>query len=130
MPNQENILPPPTRPLSAPWRIRIEAHFERFGRFVFRHHWKILLAIVAVVIGCGSGLPKLSLDTSTEGFLHPQDPTLSVYNEFREQFGREELILVAVTGSDIFAPEFLSRLRALHQAIEAETPHLEDITSL
>lgn len=130
MPNQENILPPPTRPLSAPWRIRIEAHFERFGRFVFRHHWKILLAIVAVVIGCGSGLPKLSLDTSTEGFLHPQDPTLSVYNEFREQFGREELILVAVTGPDIFAPEFLARLRALHQAIEAETPHLEDITSL
>jgi predicted RND superfamily exporter protein len=69
---------------------RIELGFERWGHFIFRHRWAtiaLLFAFSAVFI---SQIPKITMDMSTEGFLHPDDPILLVYDEFRDQFERDD----------------------------------------
>ncbi len=111
-------------------RQRIEHGFEALGRAIYRHHWKTLILVFALVAVMVSQIPKLTLDTSTEGFLHKEDPALLAYNGFRDQFGRDEFVVVAVTAPQIFAPEFLQKLKALHQELEENVPHLDDITSL
>jgi len=111
-------------------RHRIEDGFAAFGSLIYHNHWKTLFLVAALVAGLVSQLPKLVLDTSTEGFLHEKDPTLIDYNKFREQFGRDELILLTVQSKDVFAPEFLQKLRALHRELVDNTPYLDDITSL
>ena len=111
-------------------RQRIEVGFVEFGNLVYRNHWKTLLLVLALVAALVSQLPKLTLDTSTEGFLHDDDPTLLDYNAFREQFGRDELVLVTITAPDVFDPVFLEKLKDLHYQLRDNLPYLDDITSL
>jgi len=116
--------------MSTNLRQRAEQGFESFGHLVYRHHWKTLLGIVLLIAALLSQLPKLTLDTSTEGFLHEEDPTLLAYNKFREQFGRDELILLTIKAPDVFDGAFLQKLQRLHRELVDQTPYLDDITSL
>lgn len=111
-------------------RQRIETGFEAFGRFITRRAWIVLILSVAVVGGFASNIPHIVMDTATESFLHKEDPALLAYNTFRDQFGRDELIIVAIETDDIFNPDFLASLKKLHDELKADTPHLDDITSL
>ncbi len=112
------------------FRQRIENGFAAFGSLVFHHRWKTLLLILLLVGGLASQLPKLVMDTSTEGFLHDEDPALLAYNKFREQFGRDELVLLTIQGKDVFDLQFLKKLQQLHRELKDNTPYLDDITSL
>ncbi len=107
-----------------------EGHLERWGHWVYRHAWLVIAVSLAITAGLASQIPRLEIDTSTEGMLAEGDPVRVAYDDFRKQFGRDEMIILAVHGPDIFAPSFLEKLRELHEAIEAEVPKLEDVTSL
>lgn len=111
-------------------RNRIENGFESYGRFVTRKAWLILALSIVFVGLLASNVPKIVMDTATESFLHKDDPALLAYNEFRDQFGRDELIVVAIETDDVFDPEFLKKLEKLHIELRDNTPYLDDITSL
>ncbi len=111
-------------------RERIENKFAGAARLFYRHNI-ITLLVLAIFTGVLlSQLPNLTLDTSTEGFLHEQDPDLLAYNDFRDQFGNTEMVIVAVKSKDIFAPEFLKKLRKLHVELRDNVPYVDDINSL
>ncbi len=108
----------------------VENLFERWGRFVCRRAWTIVVATVLLTAGLGSQLGKLHMDASTEGFLRPDNPVRLAYDEFRERFGRDQLTVISVEPPEIFDIAFLTRLRDFHRALEDEVPMLEDINSL
>ena len=62
--------------------------------------------------------------------MHEDDPVLLTYNKFREQFGRDERVVLAIKNDNIFSLKFLTKLRDLHKDIEAKVPYLDDVTSL
>ncbi|MCI5220808.1 MAG: hypothetical protein D3914_16840, partial [Candidatus Electrothrix sp. LOE2] len=95
-------------------RDRIEKKFAAAARLLYRHNLITLLVLAVFTGALLSQLPRLTLDTSTEGFLHKQDPDLLAYNDFRDQFGNTEMVIVAVKSKDIFAPDFLRKLKELH----------------
>ena len=95
-------------------RDRIEKKFAEAAGIFYRHRFKTLIILAVFASLLISQLPKITIDTSTEGFLHESDPALTAYNGFRDQFGRDEMVIVAVRGTDIFAPEFLNKLKRLH----------------
>jgi hypothetical protein len=109
------------------WRAAIEQRFEAWGRGVVRQRWLALILSVAATGFLLSYLPQLEIDNSTESMLMADDPAVIQYNAFREQFGRDDKIIVAVDGGDIFSLEFLEQLRVLHEAIEAEVPHVTEV---
>lgn len=74
-------------------------------------------------------LPSITVDTSTEGFLRPNDPTLQTYNDFRNQFGRDIPILLAITPTEVFDTSFLQTLQALHEELEG-IDKIHEVTSL
>jgi len=111
-------------------RKRVETGFEKFGNIVYRRHWLVLLLMLCLVGGLVSQIPGLRMDTSTEGFLHANDPTMIAYDRFREQYGRDELILLTVNTRNLFTSEVLDQLNRLHQELRENTPYLDDITSL
>ena len=112
------------------WRTTIEDGFERWGRIVVRSRWIALVLSLVVTCWLFSYLPSLTVDNSTESFLTTDDPAIVRYNEFREQFGRDDKIIIAVGGGDIFSLEFLERLRDFHTAIETEVPYITEVESL
>ena len=111
-------------------RTQIEKWFEHLAQAIYRY--RIMTIIIMLTL---SGLlivqlPKITIDTSTEGFLHDDDPALLSYNAFRDQFGRDEVVIIAIKAQEIFDHRFLKRLKALHEELEDNVPFLEDIISL
>ncbi|MDQ7014994.1 MAG: efflux RND transporter permease subunit [Gammaproteobacteria bacterium] len=117
--------------MNSTFRQRIEHGFESLGHLIALHRWKTLFALLLLTASLLSQLPRLTMDTSTEGFLHPEDPVLLDYNAFRDQFGRDEMIFIAIQSKgDLFQQPFLKKLKQLHDELKESVPHLDDITSL
>ena len=111
-------------------RSRIEEKFESLAYTIYRNKYKTLLIMMLVIAGILSQLPKLRVDISNEGFMHEDDPSLIDYNAFREQFGRDELILVAVESPNVFDINCLNKLKAMHDELEEKVPYIDEINSL
>ncbi len=111
-------------------RYRIEKGFGQFTRTIYRNRIKTILLMIILTGMVVSQIPKITIDTSMEGFLHEDDPALLAYNAFRDQFGRDEVIIVALQPPDVFDPEFLKTLTRLHDELEEKVPHIDDITSM
>ncbi len=112
------------------WRLKTEQKFEQLADFIFDNSKKTILTVLLIVVGLGFNLPNLKMDTSTEGFLHKTDELRIKYDEFRDQFGRDEKILIAVETKDIFDFDFLKKLAKLHQELENNLPYIEQVNSL
>jgi predicted RND superfamily exporter protein len=111
-------------------RRKIEAGFEDLARLICRRRWPVLGVMFVLVALLAAHIPKLEIDMSNESFLHDDDPILAEYEAFQDQFGREEMIAIALEPPEIFDPDFLAELKTIHEELEAEVPHLADIMSL
>jgi predicted RND superfamily exporter protein len=111
-------------------RKNIESLFEVFAQYLYKYKFLMLILTLIIVILFASQIVNIKIDTSTEGFLHKKDPILIDYEEFRDQFGREEVAMVVLKPAKVFDQEFLKDLKSLHNDLEENLPFLEDITSL
>ncbi|MBW2408417.1 MAG: MMPL family transporter [Deltaproteobacteria bacterium] len=111
-------------------KAKIEKLFESGARWFFKNPVKVLLVSFILIGFLVYQIPSITIDTSSEAMLHENDPSLLEYNRFRDQFGRAELIIIAVQAPEIFNARFLTKLQAFHADLEAEVPYLREITSL
>ena len=109
---------------------KLETLMGRFGSFIHDNPFKVLLVLLLLLAFPISHVPQIKMDTSTEGFMHDDDPVLLTYNSFREQFGRDERIVLAIKDDNIFSIDFLTKLKDLHKELENKVPYVEDVTSL
>lgn len=109
---------------------KIEQYFEHFTRNIFHHRLKYLFVMFAFIGLLFSFVPGLTVDTSTEAMLHESDPSLIRYNEYRDQFGRTDVVTVLVEAPDMFDPVFLKKIKTLHEDLEQNVPHLNKVTSI
>jgi hypothetical protein len=109
---------------------KLEILMGRFGSFIYDNPLKVILVLLILLAFPISHIPQIKMDTSTEGFMHDNDPVLLTYNKFREQFGRDERIVLAIESEHIFSVDFLNKLKKLHKEIETKVPYIDDVTSL
>lgn len=107
-----------------------EKQLGRFGVLLAKYPKLFVVLSLLLVVISASHLPQMKVDTSTEGFLHASDPARIAYDQFRDQFGRDEKIVVAIETDDVFQLDHLTKLRDLHNTLEAKVPYLFEITSL
>ena len=112
------------------WRTKTESKIELFSDWLFENAKITIVVIFVVVAGIASQLPSLKIDTTTEGFLHKSDPMRVQYDEFRDQFGRDEKLMIAVKTQNIFDLDFLEKLDRFHHALEDELPNIKGVDSL
>ena len=60
----------------------------------------------------------------------PTDPARLALEDFRENFGNDELFIILLHPPDVFDSGFLTRLERVHQKLEEAVPYLADINSL
>jgi len=116
--------------MASNWRIVVEKKFEDFTHLIIKYRFIALFFTLLMIAGLASNLPKITFDTSTEGFLYKDDPQILMYNDFRNQFGRDEKIIVAIKTKDIFDKAFLKKLFKLHKEIEDNVPYIKEVNSL
>jgi predicted RND superfamily exporter protein len=112
------------------WRLKVEQEFETFTQLIINHRFKALLLTLIIIFSLASNLSKITFDTSTEGFLYKDDPQIVIYNDFRNQFGRDEKIIIAIKTKDVFDKDFLNKLFKLHDEILENVPYIKDVDSL
>lgn len=108
----------------------VEAAFGKVAVLCFRHPWLCLVLALSVCIGLASQLPHLRMDTRNETFFRADDRVLLDYNKFRDQYGKDEFIILAIDHPDLFSLNFLEKLKGFHEDLEEELPFLDEITSL
>jgi predicted RND superfamily exporter protein len=111
-------------------RARIEQGFVAWGHMAYRRAWWVIALALGLTGLAASQLPNLWFDTSTEGFFNKNESARETYDRFREQFGRDTMILVAIGPPKVFDLAFLEKLRALHDEVEENVPRLVEVTSL
>ena len=104
--------------------------FISLGQYLLSYPKIALFIIFALLLTLMSGLPRLTIDTSAEGFLYEDAEPILRYDAFRKVFGRDEFFVVAITGVDVFSLEFLNKLYALHTTLEQRLERLQDVESL
>ena len=108
----------------------IESKFEQMGRWINVHPKRVILVMLLFFAILASNLVSIEVDTSTEAFFSENDQTRITYNKFREQFGRDEIVLALIHPKNVFDLEFLKKLKSFHEDLEAEVPHLDEVQSL
>jgi len=97
---------------------------------ILRHPWTTLLAAVILTLLLGSGIGQLRFDMSTERLLLGGSETLRTLQQFRQTFGNDDLLVVAVQDERTFShPEAYARLKELTKRLSA-LPGVEHVTSL
>lgn len=111
-------------------KYTVEKLFGKMAYGICGHPIKTLLLMFILIGALISQVPKLTVDTSFEGMLHVDNPRRIEYNEFRDQFGQDRVIICTVQTPEIFNAEHLAKLKAFHHALEKEVPHLDEVKSL
>ena len=109
---------------------KIESKFEQMGRWIYVQPKRVILVMLLFFAILASNLVSIEVDTSTEAFFSENDQTRITYNKFREQFGRDEIVLALIHPKNVFDIEFLKKLKSFHEDLEAEVPHLDEVQSL
>ena len=111
-------------------RQRLENGFESFACMIFENKFKVIGLTVMFIGILVSNIPNITIDTTTEGFLHENDPIRIDYEQFRDRFGTDELAIVALEPKSVFDLVFLEKLKRLHEDLEQNLPFLDEVTSL
>ncbi len=109
---------------------RIESLFSAQTKLIIKFRFPLLILILLMSFGLGSQIRHLTIDTSNEGLLHEDDEILISYNAFRDQFGRDDLLVMAIQSKDIFSRPFLQKLQNFHEQLQERVPHISEINSL
>lgn len=112
------------------FKHHLELRFVELALLVCRFRFLVIIGVFVISALAASGLRNITVDTSNESFLYPDDPVLVRYEEFREQFGRDDVIIIAIHGDEIFTQKFLTQLQDFHREIEERAPHVAEVTSL
>ena len=90
-------------------RNRMEKWFEGFALAIYRNRIKTIVLMMIFLALLISQIPKITIDTSMEGFLQDKDPARLAYNNFRDQYGRDEVVIIAINPSNVFDRRFLQK---------------------
>jgi predicted RND superfamily exporter protein len=111
-------------------RDDFESYFGRLGLFIFEHRFSTLVFVFGILVVLLLQLGTLTIDTSNDAFYHADDPVRIEYNQFREQFGKDDHIIIGLNSNNIFTEKFLLKMQQLHLEIEEKVPFINKVKSL
>lgn len=112
------------------WKLGAEHKFERLGESIVAHPVRYLLLSLFLVCASLSFTVNLQFDTTLEGFLERESKPLERYELFREDFGQDMAIVVAVTSDQIMSPDTLQRIHDLSEDLEQNLKGIDQVDSL
>ena len=99
--------------------------------FGVEHPLAATLGAVFVTAVLAASIPRLTIDTSADGFIVERDPARVLYEEFRQEFGTDALTLIVIEADDVFRPDVLAAVRRITGRIEqfADVMRVESLST-
>ncbi len=102
---------------------------EKHCRNIFTHPWLYLALLLFLTGIAGYFYATLPIETSVESLIIDNDPDLLFYEEFKEQFGEDEVLIVGFKHDKIISPEILSFIKEKTRQLET-IPEIKEVVSL
>lgn len=112
------------------WKNTIEYGFGMLGRVIAKHPLLWFFSYLIVIAGLASQIIHIRQDTSIEGFLEKGAIEIQRYDEFKDTFGRDEVLMIGIETDNVFDQDFVDNLRAFHEQLESEVPFIDRVDSL
>lgn len=109
---------------------KINNWFERRAAGIINFRWLILLLFVGVVGFSFTGLKKMVVESSWDGYFLEGDPVLVKTDEFKEIFGNDNFVAVLTKCDNSFTKENLELIRELSNELMDSISYADKITSL
>jgi uncharacterized protein len=90
--------------------------------------WGALILLLAM-LAAGMFLPGLRLDTRLERMVLDEDDVIRLYDDFKAAYGRDEFVLIALSGRDLFSFESLDAMAAAMAQLE-ETEYVGRVSGI
>ena len=108
--------------------------FRSIAGWSFDHRWYVVglaVAMLATSLLLASGA---QVDGSYEAYFDPRDPIFLSYEQFRDDFGSDEVSIIVYEAKDAehgaFDLEVMRKIVHLTEALEEEVPFIYEVTSL
>ena len=100
--------------------------FGSVMRWIASHRFFTVLLVVLLtgLAILGQVRFPIVMDNSPEAFIGKETPVRQALDLFRQEFGHDSLFMILVEG-DVFTPEFLENLKAMHRELEGLEVTLE-----
>ena len=108
----------------------VHAFLDRYTAGVMRYPKTVLVLLLVVVAALATQLRTIELDTDLENFIDESTPARQAYNRVKDQYGRNDVVVVGVSAEDVLADATLRRLATLHERIERDVPWVNRVNSL
>jgi predicted RND superfamily exporter protein len=113
---------------------RLNARFAGLAGWSYDHRWWVVALSLLLLAGSVGLASRAKVDSSYEAYFDPGDPAYRAYEQFRSDFGSDEVsyILYEAPGFE-FGPwnlEVMRRIVQLTQALEDEVPFVYEVRSL
>ncbi|MBX2807452.1 MAG: MMPL family transporter [Cellvibrionaceae bacterium] len=109
---------------------RINHAFAAIADYAWSHPWVSVLMVVGLSTLLAAGSQYLKNDASVEAFYAEDNATYLAFKQFQQQFGRDDVVVVAVETEQLFSAEFMASFKQLHHDLETQVPWVEDVVSL
>ena len=88
---------------------------ERFGQWVIRWRWPVLLGSLLVVMGLGYGGQFLAFNGDYHIFFSKDNPQLNAFDALQEKYSKDDNVLIAIEPKDgnVFTATTLAALEDL-----------------
>src|SRR5437867_7681335 len=92
---------------------------EAYGRWVVRHRWTVLAAVLATTVFLGRAATHLRVEVDPDRQLPQDHPFIQTLNDVHRIFGDKNLVVVGLFPHDgnVFTPSFLKKLAEVTDAV-------------
>jgi len=112
----------------------INRFFRVVAGFCFDWRWGVLAAAVAIAYGAYTVALGVGSDASYEHMFYPGDTTYQSYEQYRDDFGSDEIAYIGYEVSGLEHGPWnvvaMERLVEITEALEDEVPFLYEVTTL
>jgi len=113
---------------------RLNESFAAIAGWSYDHRWWVVALSCLMLVGSLVLASQAKVDSSYEAYFDPSDPAYSAYEQFRADFGSDEISYVLYEAPDFeFGPwnlEVMRRIVRLTEALENEVPFVYEVRSL
>ena len=92
---------------------KINARFEKIGRFQIKHRTAFLIAIALITLAGFAGLPRFKSEDDEDQWITNSKEQKAANDRFKELFGNTDVVAVLVEADDVFDPEVLDAIDRL-----------------
>lgn len=103
--------------------------FERLSRATVFFRWPLFILFLGVTVFFARQMPHLVIDPTMDSLFIKKSAEFAYYAQYREKYGSDQMVVIAMATPDLFTKDRLSKLEDLSKAV-SEFPEVEHVYSL